>query len=234
MRYKYIVLLIMPFLIFSACSKDEDNKQQNTAAGKQAAAHTVTVEEVIQVTSYSYLRVKENDKEYWMAVTKGNFETGQVLTYDRAMEMKNFASSELSKTFETIYFVDNLEQKLGVGSMTQPQKPVIEKENISLEPIKGGITIAQLYSNINSYNGKTVKVRGKVIKINTGIMDKNWIHLQDGTNSGDNFDLTITTNDLANIGDVVTFEGKIAADKDFGYGYAYKLIMENAKALKNL
>jgi hypothetical protein len=234
MRYKYIVLLIIPFLIFSACSKNEENKQQKTSAGKQTAAHTVTVEEVIQVTSYSYLRVKENDKEYWMAVTKGNFDVGQVLTYDRAMEMKNFSSSELDKTFETIYFVDNLEQKLGVGTMTQPQRPVIEKENISIQSVKGGVTIAQLFSNMNSYNGKTVKVRGKVVKINTGIMDKNWIHIQDGTSSGENFDLTITTNDLANIGDVVTFEGKIATNKDFGYGYAYKLIMENAKGLKNL
>lgn len=232
MRNTYTLAITLTIFIFSACSKEEQ-KTQNTAV-EQTAAHTVTVQEVIQVTSYSYLKVKEDDKEYWMAFAKGNFDVGQVLTYDRAMEMKNFSSSELDKTFETIYFVDNLEQKLGVGTMTQPQRPVIEKENISIQSVKGGVTIAQLFSNMNSYNGKTVKVRGKVVKINTGIMDKNWIHIQDGTSSGENFDLTITTNDLANIGDVVTFEGKIATNKDFGYGYEYKLIMENAKGLKNL
>ncbi len=225
MRYKYIFLIILPFLALTACSKKEENKTQNMPSNKSTAAHTVEVEEVIQVSSYSYLRVKEGEKEYWMAVTKGSFLEGQVLTYDRAMEMKNFESKELNRTFETIYFADQLDQKLGVGSMTQPQKPVIEKENISIEPAKGGVTIAQLFSNLNSYNGKTVMVKGKVSKINTGIMGKNWIHIQDGTSSGNNFDLTITTNDFVNTGDIVTFEGKIATNKDFGYGYSYKLIM---------
>lgn len=87
---------------------------------------------------------------------------------------------------------------------------------------------------MNFYNGKIVKVRGKVIKINSKIMRKNWIHIQDGTSSNDNFDLTITTDELANIGNVVTFEGKISTNKDFGYGYSYKLIMEDAMLLKSL
>jgi hypothetical protein len=230
MRYKYLALLIIPVLVFTACSKKEEAK--TTTAAK--AAHTVTVEEVINVTSYSYLKVKEGDKEFWMAVSKGNFDKGQVLNYNKAMEMKDFESKELNRKFDVIYFVDDLTQQLGVGSMTQPVKPTIEKENISVEPVKGGVTISKLFDNVSAYAGQTVKVKGKVTKINTGIMGKNWLHLQDGTSSGENFDLTITTNDFANVGDVVTFEGKIAVNKDFGYGYSYKLIMEDAKAQKSL
>lgn len=233
MRYLYILLLI-PLLIFTACSKSEESETQNKTAGNLTAVHTVTVEEVVQVSSYSYLRVTEGEKDYWMAVTKGNFEVGQVLTYDRAMEMKGFHSNELDRTFDSIFFVDQLGQKLGAGTMTQPQKPVIEKENLKIEQPAGAVSISQLFSNVNSYNGKTVKIRGKVSKINTGIMGKNWIHIQDGTSSGENFDLTITTNDIANTGDIVTFEGKISVNKDFGYGYSYKLIMEEAKTQKSL
>ena len=63
-------------------------------------------------------------------------------------------------------------------------------------------------------------------------MGKNWIHIQDGSGDSNNFDLTITTQDQAKVGDVVTFEGTIGTKKDFGYGYLYEVIMEDAKLLK--
>ena len=116
--------------------------------------------------------------------------------------------------------------------MTTPQKPVIEKEDIKIDSAPEGITIAQLFSNLGYYSGRTIKIKGKATKINTGIMKHNWVHIQDGTSSGNDFDLTITTNDKANVGDVLTFEGKISLNKDFGYGYSYKVIMEDAKIVK--
>ena len=235
MRYISFTFLFIVLIAVSACSKKEENKPMTPMTSKaHTAAHRVTVEEVKNVSQYSYLKVKEGDKDYWMAVSKGDFKVGQVLLYNKSMEMKNFHSKELNKTFETVYFVDNIDEQLGVGSMTQPQKPIIEKANISVKPASGGITIAQLYDNINSYKGKTAKVKGMVTKLNTGIMGKNWVHIQDGTSSGNDFDLTVTTSDNVNMGDVVTFEGKISADKDFGYGYSYKVMMEDAKAFKPL
>ena len=60
-------------------------------------------------------------------------------------------------------------------------------------------------------------------------MGRNWVHLQDGTGDADNYDLTVTTNDDASVGDVATFEGTIALKKDFGSGYFYEVIMEQAK-----
>ena len=239
MRNKLAAIVLVMFVTFTACSKEEEkNPQQVPMAGTHDpnvnAAHRVTVEEVQNVSSYSYLKVKEGEKEYWMAVTKGNFKVGEVLLYNKSMEMKDFHSKELNKTFETVYFVDDLSEALGAGTMNQPQKPNIEKEKISVSPASSGVTIAQLYSNMNAYNGKTAKVKGQVVKINNGIMGKNWIHIQDGTSNGADFDLTVTTNDIVNMGDVVTFQGKIATNKDFGYGYSYKLMMEEAKALKPL
>ena len=116
------------------------------------------------------------------------------------------------------------------GANSSPQKPKIEKENVTVKQAAGGITIAQLYSKKESFNNQTVKIKGQVTKVNKGIMDKNWIHLQDGTSSADNYDLTITTMGDFKTGDIVTFEGKISLKKDFGYGYYYEVIMENGIA----
>jgi hypothetical protein len=60
-------------------------------------------------------------------------------------------------------------------------------------------------------------------------MGKNWIHVQDGSEFNGEFDLTITTNAVAEVGQTITFEGTIALDKDFGYGYVYSILMEDAK-----
>ena len=67
---------------------------------------------------------------------------------------------------------------------------------------------------------------GKCVKVNPMIMGRNWIHLQDG--SGDNLDLTITTTENIPVGHVITLEGTIALNKDFGAGYKYDIIMEEA------
>ncbi len=59
-------------------------------------------------------------------------------------------------------------------------------------------------------------------------MGKNWIHVQDGSSHDDNFDLTVTTDATATVGDTITVSGNITLDKDFGYGYFYPVLMENA------
>ncbi|KAF0147693.1 MAG: nucleic acid binding OB-fold tRNA/helicase-type [Ignavibacteria bacterium] len=228
MRLKLIVFIATIAFAFIACSKEPDQKI-NKEQPAVKAAHEVTVKEVLNVTEYTYLRVMENDKEYWMACPKAEIKVGEVLTYNQAMEMKNFESKDLNKTFESIFFVDKLELKLGVGAMNQPMKPTITQESVQVEKASGGITIAQLFDNPSAYSNRTVTIKGKVVKINKGIMGKNWLHIQDGTKSGSNFDLTVTTQDNAGKDDVVTVTGKIVLNKDFGYGYSYKVMMEDAK-----
>lgn len=102
--------------------------------------------------------------------------------------------------------------------------PSLEVEKIA--PAEGAITLAELFSNQQNYNGQTIKITGKCVKVNPMIMNRNWLHLQDG--SGDNLDLTVTTNQVVRLGEVVSLEGTIALDKDFGAGYRYDIIMEEA------
>jgi hypothetical protein len=233
MRLKLIILILVS-LLFSACSKNEENTTGKPNTAVNPDQHKATVMEVIQVTDYTYLHVTENGKDYWIAAPKADFKVGEVILYSKYMEMKNFESKELKKTFDSILFIDNASVKLGEGIMNEPMKPNISKEEVNVEPVSGGVSIAQIFADPNKYENRIVKVKGKVVKINSGIMKRNWIHIQDGTNYQDNFDLTITTNDNVKNGDVVIFEGKIVLNKDFGYGYAYKVLMENAKASKNL
>ena len=108
-------------------------------------------------------------------------------------------------------------------------KPAIDKKEISIEPVEGGISIGELFSNKDSYANKTVLIKGHVTKVNRGIMGSNWVHLQDGTSGSGKYDLTITTQDEVSVGDIVTFEGMIVLNKDFGSGYAYDVLMEKAK-----
>lgn len=107
-----------------------------------------------------------------------------------------------------------------------------EKKEIKVEKARGGISIAELYNHKDNYAGKTIIVRGQVVKYTPAVMNKNWIHIQDGTDAGGKFDLAVTSGDEVKIGDVVTFEGKISLNKDLGYGYFFDVIMEDAQLKK--
>ncbi|MCU0363097.1 MAG: hypothetical protein MUD02_00790 [Bacteroidales bacterium] len=109
---------------------------------------------------------------------------------------------------------------------TGPAKP--EKISESISPCTGCITLANLLSDKKNYKGQTVSVTGRVVKFNAEIMGKNWVHIQDGTEADGDYDLTVTTMQTVTVGEVVTFTGTISLNKDFGYGYKYDILMEDA------
>jgi hypothetical protein len=96
-----------------------------------------------------------------------------------------------------------------------------------------GRTIAEVYAQRAALKEKSVAVRGKVVKFNEGIMGRNWLHLRDGTGAAnkDN-DLTVTTGEKVQVGDVVVVKGTVRVDKDFGTGHPYAVIVEDAKVSK--
>jgi hypothetical protein len=103
---------------------------------------------------------------------------------------------------------------------------------ITVEKAKGAdaYTVSETYEKAGDLNKKTIVVRGKVVKVSKGIMGKNWVHLRDGSGDpgkGTN-NLVVTTQDVPNVGDVVTARGTLHKDKDFGAGYKYQVIVEEA------
>jgi hypothetical protein len=94
-------------------------------------------------------------------------------------------------------------------------------------------TVAEVWSQRTALNEKPVTIRGKVVKFNGGIMGRNWVHLRDGSGTaGKDNDVTVTTADEVAVGDVVVVKGVVRVDKDFGAGYAYPVIVEDAKLSK--
>ena len=232
----FTILLIIPLIIlFVACKSDK--AEEETIETQADTGYKVSVEEVIQSSSYTYLKVTDGDKSYWIATAKGEFKPGMTLYYDSGLEMSNFESKDLSRTFESILFVDQISDKPIAAAEMQDvmdahaQNRSMVKEEISVTPAEGGITIGHLYAERESFKDQTVNISGMVIKFNPGIMGRNWVHIQDGSESDGKFDLTVTTNENVKIGDTVTFSGVIALNKDFGAGYTYEVIMENARII---
>jgi hypothetical protein len=98
-----------------------------------------------------------------------------------------------------------------------------------IEVPEGGANIATVYKEKDELKGKEVLVRGKVVKFTPGVMDKNWIHIRDGSGGEGTNDLTVTTDASVEVGDLVTVRGTVALDQDFGFGYKYVVLLENAK-----
>jgi hypothetical protein len=109
----------------------------------------------------------------------------------------------------------------------------VKVEKIAKAGGADGRTVEEIWSQREKLKGKAVAVRGQVVKA-TAVMGKNFLHLRDGSGSPDRKtnDLTVTTSDAVGVGDVVTAKGVITTDKDFGAGYAYPVIIEDAKVNK--
>lgn len=227
-----ITFLIFCITLFMSC---ESKKKDYAPLSNEIAQNEVVVNEVQQTGGYTYLLVQESDQELWLAVPKTDIKVGEKLYYTEAMEMTNFESKDLNKTFESIFFVDRI-SKEPIDAETEKakvkarQQEKVQKllDSIQITPVHGGNSIGDLYANAEKFNKQTVRVRGQVVKVNMDIMDRNWVHLMDGTKGENRSDLTFTTKDVVQVGDTVTFEGVLAIDREFGAGYVYPLIVEDA------
>lgn len=114
-------------------------------------------------------------------------------------------------------------------------KPV-DLENIKVPKASGpdARTVSEVVTKRLELKDKTVVVRGKVVKFTPGVLNKNWVHLRDGSGSAsDNTnDVLVTTTDATKVGDVVVAKGVVHIDKDLGSGYAYKVLIEEAALQK--
>jgi hypothetical protein len=215
-----------------------EKKTDNLAPG----VHKVKAEEVLQTSNYTYVRVSEAKKDYWCALNSTDIEVGKTYFWLKGWEMAQFHSKELNRDFQSIFFLESLSDKpiltenpmMGgspmTGGSTSGRQNVAEKEGISVEKAEGGITIAELFANRKSYAGKPVKIRGEVVKFSRQIMNRNWVHVQDGTKDGNDYDLVVTTQDSTTVGETRLFEGVVSLDVDFGAGYKYDVIMQDARA----
>jgi hypothetical protein len=195
--------------------------------------------EVMEVESYTYLRLKTKDGETWAAVSKAPVKKGAKVTIENVMVMNNFESKSLKKTFQTIVFGTlSGAGATGAGSGNamamahsgNAKTPDTTDIRVSKATGANARTVAEIITKSAELKDKAVLVQGKVVKYNAGIMGKNWIHLRDGSGSAaDNTnDVLVTTMSEAKTGDIVTLKGIVRTNKDFGSGYSYKVLIEDA------
>jgi hypothetical protein len=204
------------------------------ASGAQAAAISGKVAETMDSSGYTYVRVAQGDSSTWVAVPVTTIKVGDAVSFQSGNVMKDFESPTLHRKFDSIVFSPGL-----VGPGAQPRTHAGSKGSkkdatAKTEKASGpdAYTVSEVYAKRSELAGKTVSVRGKVVKVNEA-MDRNWVHLQDG--SGDaktaDFDLLATTSENAKVGEILTARGTVAKDQDFTMGYKYAVMIEKA-ALK--
>jgi hypothetical protein len=230
-----------PSGVFSNESSSESKVDFNNPLAKEL--HKVIVNEVLPTQKYVYLNVNEGDKQFWIATGKVSVKVGETYFYRGGLLKKNFESKEYNRIFETVYLVTSLvPEKHGnnQGSVdvsdyretnnNYPPKEVIPTHTEKIVEHKGSIKIAELVKDPKKYEGKTVQLSGVCTKINAGIMDRNWIHIKDG--SKDDFDLVVTSSIFVPEGSAITIKAIVILNKDFGAGYKYDLILEEGELVK--
>ncbi len=256
------VVLLVALAVAGCKKKEPASPQQNAAGGapvpEAAASIKGKVLERLDAPPYSYLKLQTAQGETWAAVPKTEIATGAEVTVSGAMPMAGFESKTLKRKFEMVYFgtLGGAEgapaQPAAMGAGAPPGDMPANPAGMAAQhaaaaagpqdvgdvrvPRASGSdarTVAEIYAQRTALKEKPVTVRGKVVKFNEGIMGRNWVHLRDGSGStGKDNDITITTGDRAAVGDVIVVKGTVRLDKDFGAGYAYPVIVEDAKLSK--
>ena len=229
--------------VFASAEKGKSAKTPALPAEEEGQTISGKVVETMNSGGYSYVCVEKKGKKTWVAVPETKVSVGKEMAFQPGMEMKNFTSKTLNRTFERIIFSGGpAAGKSASGKQAQGGKAKVETgsavaavpaaKDINVEKAAGpdAYTVGELFTKRTTLDKKTVVVRGKVVKVSGGIMGANWIHVQDGTGDSKKgtHDLVVTSQEMPSVGDVVTMKGTLANDKDFGSGYRYDVIVEQA------
>jgi ribosomal protein S17 len=214
------------------------------------AGETLTgkVLETTNVSSYTYVQFDTGKQKLWAAAPTFDVKVGDTVTISNSMAVAGYFSRTLNRNFDSVYFTDKVAVNGSAakwiespsakamaaqnGQLPSGHPDINKTKQIDLTGIKkadGGLTVEQLFFKQSDLKGKTVTVRGKVTKYNGKILGKNWIHVKDGTGSAGNNDLMVTSDTAAKVGDTVLVTGKVSLNRDFGSGYKWPVMIENAK-----
>lgn len=234
------------------------NAAEKVAAAAPAQANAISgkVVETMNAASYTYVELDNGKAKLWAAAPQFAVKVGDSVVVADAMPMTKYHSKTLNRTFDVVYFSGHVTVN-GAAPMTAvpagpamsagaspaggalPQgHPAIPAATAPIGPdlkniqrADGGQTVTEIVTGKAKFAGKSIAVRGRVVKFNGGILGKNWLHVRDGSGAEGTNDLTVTTDAVVKVGDLVLVTGMLASDRDFGSGYKYALIVENAKVV---
>ncbi|MEK6624229.1 MAG: nucleotide-binding protein [Bdellovibrionota bacterium] len=225
---------------------------------KVKTVQTGKVLETMDADRYTYVYIEQKDGvKIWAAGEQLQVGVGDTVDVINGQTMGKFTSKILKKTFDQIYFAPVIkitnqlpENKAKFVAVNAAQakvdeakaaahggaQPKISGEVVvgagSVKKVDGGMTIKECLDGPEKLKDKSVKIRAKVTKSTANIMGKNWLHIKDGSGSAGDAELVVTTSATSQVGDTVVVSGKLSLNKDFGAGYFYKIIMEDASVAK--
>lgn len=231
---------------------------ESAAPAPPAAKLAGTIVETMDSGGYTYMKLKTAQGELWVATPQAQVKKGQLVSVVSQMTAEKFQSSTLKRTFDRIVFgtleapgapaaqsaqqtatpamPPNMPPNMAsaMGSAADHMKARADVGDVKVAKAEGGKSVAEVWAGRAALADKEVVVRGKVVKFLGGIMGTNFLHVRDGSGSEANgdHDLTVTTSEMASVGDVVTIRGVVHVDKDFGAGYRYPVIVEKASIQK--
>jgi hypothetical protein len=210
------------------------------AVDPSLTSFTGVVLEKIDSSRYTYILVDTGTSKVWVASTRFAVNEGDRVSVPNGIGMSNFHSPTLNRTFDMVYFASQVTTPGSDGQAGELPEghppidahgaplPAPDLDLSGIEQPEGGMSVAEIHARKADLAGKEVTVRGKVVKATDAIMGRNWVHLRDGTGGEGANDLTVTTQASLAVGDTVTVSGVVALDKDFGFGYRYDVILEEA------
>ena len=92
------------------------------ASNKEAIPHTAIVLETMSSAGYTYVRVEEKDKAFWIALPETQISVGEKISFYEQLLMENFTSRSLNRTFDRILFVEGISKgsKLPTQAIVKP------------------------------------------------------------------------------------------------------------------
>lgn len=206
-----------------------------------------TVLETMNGGGYTYVFIETDEDKRWVAVPQAAVLVDDVVQTGQGMPMSNFESKTLNRTFDVVYFAGGLENlsapapamtptaadpvaALPPGHPSTDSAAAATAADVKVTELTPGQDIAYVYANKDALADQSISLRGKVVKYNEGILGWNFIHIQDGSGDvadGSN-DLTVTSKATTAMGETVVLTGTIILNKDFGAGYSFPVLMEDA------
>lgn len=205
-----------------------------------------TVVDTTNASRYTYVQLDTGTEKVWVAGPTVAVKIGDKVSIRDGMPTKDFKSPSLKRTFDVIYFTTQIIPQGTNVSSTQAAVEVSpmgrssghKKASMSsftytdVKRAEGGKTVGEIWAERAALADKPVIVQGKVVKAVSAILGKNWLHLRDGTGDAGTDDVTVTTAGQAAVGDVVNAAGTVRTNMDFGSGYSYEVLLENATLTK--
>ena len=241
------ILLTSCLVIATQVAQSEDKASASThqpgvQASAPASGFSGKVKETMDAANYTYVLVDTGTNKLWVAAPAFKVKVGDSAAVAQAMAMPKYHSKTLNRDFDVVYFAGSVVVN-GIQPTADSETRELPKNHpplasaaaapkVDLAGIKksiGGKTIEEIFGSKAKLGGQQVKVRGKVVKYNSNILGKNWLHIRDGSGSEGSNDLVVTTSASVKVGDTVVVSGAISLNKDFGSGYKYAVIIEDAK-----